>query len=117
MSLHYPRCARPGAVPPPADETDGIVIDHGRRSVTAEGRELTLTYAEFEILARLAARPLQVLSRHQLQTVVRRDGAAGGRTVDVHIARLRSKLGPRLREVIRTVRQVGYAYDPSRAAA
>ncbi|MEV5509012.1 winged helix-turn-helix domain-containing protein [Streptomyces orinoci] len=94
-----------------------ILIDHGRRSVTAEGRELELTYAEFEILARLAARPLQVHSRHQLLTAVHGVSTAGGRTVDVHIARLRGKLGPRLREVIRTVRKVGYAYDPSRAAA
>ncbi|GAA2901778.1 winged helix-turn-helix domain-containing protein [Streptomyces mexicanus] len=77
------------------------------------GRPLDLTYLEFELLAHLVAHPHRVHSRDQLVTTVWGYGHVGdGRTVDVHIARLRRKLGAEHRTAIQTVRRVGYKYVP-----
>ncbi|MEU6281500.1 winged helix-turn-helix domain-containing protein [Streptomyces sp. NPDC047028] len=96
------------------EDADPLVrIDAGRRTASVDGRELELTYLEFELLAHLVAYPDRVHTRDQLVTTVWGYGHVGdGRTVDVHIARLRRKLGERHREAIRTVRRVGYKYTP-----
>ncbi|RSS76791.1 winged helix-turn-helix domain-containing protein [Streptomyces sp. WAC06614] len=90
-----------------------VRIDAAQRSVEVDGEVLDLTYLEFELLAHLVANPHRVHSRDQLVTTVWGYGHVGdGRTVDVHIARLRRKLGPRHRGAIQTVRRVGYKYAP-----
>jgi DNA-binding response OmpR family regulator len=90
-----------------------VRIDTVQRTAWVEGRELDLTYLEFELLAHLVAHPHRVHTRDQLVTTVWGYGHVGdGRTVDVHIARLRRKLGARHRQTIRTVRRVGYKYTP-----
>ncbi|MGW1001013.1 winged helix-turn-helix domain-containing protein [Streptomyces sp. NPDC002520] len=90
-----------------------VRIDPVQRTASVDGRELDLTYLEFELLAHLVAHPHRVHTRDQLVTTVWGYGHVGdGRTVDVHIARLRRKLGAQHRQTIRTVRRVGYKYTP-----
>ncbi|QJT01256.1 winged helix-turn-helix transcriptional regulator [Streptomyces asoensis] len=113
----------PVAVPdrPSADEAveaEGagrplVRIDPVQRTAAVDGQELDLTYLEFELLAHLVAHPNRVHTRDQLVTTVWGYGHVGdGRTVDVHIARLRRKLGVQHRQSIQTVRRVGYKYTP-----
>ncbi|MFF9313350.1 winged helix-turn-helix domain-containing protein [Streptomyces sp. NPDC014748] len=109
---------RPEAVPTTAAGTgDPLVrIDPARRTAEVDGRQLDLTYLEFELLAHLVAHPHRVHTRDQLVTTVWGYGHVGdGRTVDVHIARLRRKLGAEHRRTIQTVRRVGYKYAPPTA--
>jgi DNA-binding response OmpR family regulator len=81
-----------------------------RRRVLAGDREVALTATEFDLLTHLARSPGRVFSREQLLSAVWGYAAAAGtRTVDVHVAQLRAKLGPDT--PIRTVRGVGYAAD------
>ncbi|MDT0570138.1 winged helix-turn-helix domain-containing protein [Streptomyces sp. DSM 3412] len=90
-----------------------VRVDTERRTAQVDGRPLDLTYLEFELLAHLVAHPHRVHTRDQLVTTVWGYGHVGdGRTVDVHIARLRRKLGAEFRQAIRTVRRVGYKYSP-----
>ncbi len=85
-----------------------LVIDAGRRSVTAAGKDVALTSTEFEILRALAQRRGRVLSREDLIERSRgEDAAVVDRTVDVHVAAVRRKLG-RQGEMIETVRGAGY---------
>ncbi|WP_327362956.1 MULTISPECIES: winged helix-turn-helix domain-containing protein [unclassified Streptomyces] len=98
----------------PATTGDELVrIDAAQRTAEVDGRVLDLTYLEFELLAHLVAHPHRVHSRDQLVTTVWGYGHVGdGRTVDVHVARLRRKLGAAHRGAIQTVRRVGYKYAP-----
>lgn len=90
-----------------------VSIDGVQRTAWVDGRQLDLTYLEFELLAHLVAHPHRVHTRDQLVTTVWGYGHVGdGRTVDVHVARLRRKLGAEHRQVIQTVRRVGYKYAP-----
>ncbi|SDN55679.1 winged helix-turn-helix domain-containing protein [Actinacidiphila guanduensis] len=101
---------------PQAGEGPRLRIDGDRRTAVVDGRALDLTYLEFELLAHLVAHPHRVHSRDQLVTTVWGYGHVGdGRTVDVHIARLRRKLGAEHRASIVTVRRVGYKYVPAAA--
>ncbi|MFG2141333.1 winged helix-turn-helix domain-containing protein [Streptomyces sp. NPDC048650] len=106
-----------GSTDGPAAATTGdavVRIDPEQRSVQVQGRPLDLTYLEFELLAHLVAHPHRVHTRDQLVTTVWGYGHVGdGRTVDVHVARLRRKLGAEFRSSIVTVRRVGYKYVPS----
>ncbi|WP_282090316.1 winged helix-turn-helix domain-containing protein [Streptomyces tendae] len=95
------------------DEAPLVRIDSARRVAAVDGRELDLTYLEFELLAHLVTHPHRVHTRDQLVTTVWGYGHVGdGRTVDVHVARLRRKLGAEHRHTIQTVRRVGYKYAP-----
>jgi DNA-binding response OmpR family regulator len=77
--------------------------------VTCDGRPLDLTYKEFELLKFLAQHPARVFTRSALlREVWGYDFYGGTRTVDVHIRRLRAKLGPEHEHLIETVRGVGY---------
>jgi DNA-binding CsgD family transcriptional regulator len=106
--------ARPPAPDVPAADPTPVRVDTERRSAHVDGRPLDLTYLEFELLAHLVAHPHRVHSRDQLVTTVWGYGHIGdGRTVDVHIARLRRKLGSEHRGSIVTVRRVGYKYAPT----
>jgi two-component system, OmpR family, response regulator len=88
-----------------------VVLDPSRRSVEAGGAPVTLTPTEFDLLAHLLARPGRVFTREELLASVWGYAAhAGTRTVDVHVAQVRAKLGE-YGGVIRTVRGVGYTAD------
>ena len=96
-----------------AINSSGVVIDEGSYSAKVHGRPLDLTYKEFELLKFLAQHPGRVFSRDQLLSEVwGYDYFGGTRTVDVHIRRLRAKLGD-LEALIGTVRNVGYRFNPS----
>ncbi|MGH2739089.1 MAG: winged helix-turn-helix transcriptional regulator [Actinomycetota bacterium] len=86
-----------------------VTISVETYQVNAGGRPLDLTYKEFELLRYLAQHPGRVFSRAQLlQEVWGYDFYGGTRTVDVHVRRLRAKLGPEHEHLIETVRGVGY---------
>ncbi|MEU4249272.1 response regulator transcription factor [Amycolatopsis sp. NPDC026612] len=99
----------------PAAETfavGGARVDVTSRRAWAGDAEISLTSTEFDLLTHLLRHPGQVLSRDQLLSAVWGYAAAAGtRTVDVHVAQLRAKLGPS--SPIRTVRGIGYAADPA----
>ena len=91
-----------------------VVIDEYSYTAKIKGRTLDLTFKEFELLKYLAQHPGRVFSRSQLlQEIWGYDYFGGTRTVDVHIRRLRSKLGPEFESVIDTVRNVGYRFSTS----
>jgi DNA-binding response OmpR family regulator len=95
-------------------ETSGIVIDEVTYSAKVHGQPLDLTFKEFELLKFLTQHPGRVFSREQLLSEVwGYDYFGGTRTVDVHIRRLRFKLGD-LEGLIGTVRNRGYAFNPDR---
>ncbi|MEV7599589.1 winged helix-turn-helix domain-containing protein [Kitasatospora sp. NPDC089797] len=105
--------AASGAVRPVRPAGRGISVDAERRNAYVDGRLLDLTYLEFELLAHLTEHPQRVHTRDHLVSAVWGYGHVGdGRTVDVHVARLRRKLGPAYRDSIVTVRRVGYKYTP-----
>jgi DNA-binding response OmpR family regulator len=88
-----------------------IVIDENSYTAKVKGRALDLTYKEFELLKYLAQHPGRVFTRAQLlQEIWGYDYFGGTRTVDVHIRRLRAKLGPEFESIIGTVRNVGYRF-------
>jgi len=87
-------------------------VEVDRRRVQVEGRDVALTATEFALLAHLMRAPARVFTREQLLGAVWGYAAAAGtRTVDVHVAQLRGKLGDA--SPIRTVRGTGYAAEPS----
>ena len=86
-----------------------LTIDEGAYTVRVGSRALDLTYKEFELLKYLAQHPGRVLTRPQLlQDVWGQDYYGGTRTVDVHVRRLRAKLGAEHEQLIDTIRGVGY---------
>ena len=95
-----------------------VVIDETSYSARVRGRALDLTYKEFELLKYLAQHPGRVFSRAQLlQEIWGYDYFGGTRTVDVHVRRLRAKLGTEHEALIGTVRNVGYKLDQQVADA
>jgi hypothetical protein len=110
----FPPVAVPDRPDPASDGDEPLVrIDTVQRTAQVDGRELDLTYLEFELLAHLVAHPGRVHTRDHLVSTVWGYGHIGdGRTVDVHIARLRRKLGAEHRKAIQTIRRVGYKYTP-----
>ena len=98
---------------PPA----GLVVDRDQRKVLLDGQEIELVFQEFELLDFLAAHPYRTFTREQIIA-----GAwagrpqATGRTVDVHVHRLRRKLGPGYARYLVTVQRVGYTFHPPRLA-
>ncbi|MCL3859720.1 winged helix-turn-helix domain-containing protein [Actinotalea sp. K2] len=89
------------------------VIDLGARSVTVRGAPVALTFKEFALLEYLVHAPHRAVTRDELMRSVWGKGvpASGTRTIDVHVRRLRDKLGGLLQ--IATVRGVGYRFDPT----
>jgi DNA-binding response OmpR family regulator len=95
-----------------------LTIDPDTYAAKLKGRPLDLTYKEFELLKFLAQHPGRVFTRDQLlREVWGYDYFGGTRTVDVHVRRLRAKLGAEHESMIGTVRQVGYKFvlPPSRS--
>ena len=97
---------------PGAGQRFGALEIHVDRYEVLLNREpLELTYKEFELLKFLATHPGRVFSRDQLLNQVWGYNFIGGtRTVDVHVRRLRAKLGPKYASLIDTVRNVGYKF-------
>lgn len=96
-------------------EAGDLAIDPSGYTVRLRGRALDLTYKEFELLKYLVQHPGRVFTRAQLlQEVWGYDYYGGTRTVDVHVRRLRAKLGPEYESLIGTVRNVGYRFEPPR---
>jgi DNA-binding response OmpR family regulator len=88
-----------------------LTIDPDTYAARLKGRPLDLTYKEFELLKFLAQHPGRVFTRDQLlREVWGYDYFGGTRTVDVHVRRLRAKLGSEHDSMIGTVRQVGYKF-------
>ncbi|MTE23023.1 winged helix-turn-helix domain-containing protein [Microbacterium sp. ZXX196] len=109
----------PGAVQraqssaPQADRGAGVVVDISRKRVAIDGDSAQLTYKEFELLQYLVLREGRTIERGELVDSLWQAGddqAPGERTIDVHVRRLRSKLG-RYEDIVRTVRGVGYRFD------
>ena len=92
-----------------------VTLDPARHRVRADGVEVVLTSTEFELLGHLMRRPGRVFTREELLASVWGYAAhAGTRTVDVHVAQVRGKLAeasPLARDLIRTVRGVGYTAE------
>ena len=114
LRLAVGRTAEAAAVDDGGPITAGsLVIDEATYSVRLRGRLLDLTYKEFELLKYLAQHPGRVFTRSQLlQEVWGYDYFGGTRTVDVHVRRLRAKLGTDYEVLIGTVRNVGYRFVP-----
>jgi len=92
-----------------------LTIDEATYTARLRGRALDLTFKEFELLKYLAQHPGRVFTRAQLlQEVWGYDYFGGTRTVDVHVRRLRAKLGAEYESLIGTVRNVGYRFVPDR---
>ena len=88
-----------------------LTVDEATYTARLKGRPLDLTFKEFELLKYLAQHPGRVFSRAQLlQEVWGYDYFGGTRTVDVHVRRLRAKLGAEHEQLIGTVRHVGYKF-------
>ena len=88
-----------------------VTVDDATYTAKLGGRPLDLTFKEFELLKYLAQHPGRVFTREQLlQEVWGYDYFGGTRTVDVHVRRLRAKLGPDHETLIGTVRNVGYRF-------
>ncbi|WP_422116360.1 winged helix-turn-helix domain-containing protein [Brachybacterium sp. UNK5269] len=98
---------------PSAAPQDSLVIDLFGRRVRIDGQDVDLTFKEFELLAELARNARRTISRTELMETVWADAPeeTGERTVDVHVRRVRTKLG-RYRRLISTVRGAGYRLDP-----
>ena len=103
-----------GAPAGPDIQSSGVEIDESNFVAKVHGRTLDLTYKEFELLAFLARHPARVFTREQLLSDVwGTDYYGGTRTVDVHVRRLRAKLGDQ-EWLISTVRGVGYGFARGR---
>ena len=102
--------------PEPAEKpVEGVVIDISRKRVLLDGETAALTYKEFELLQYLVLREGKTIERAQLIAALWADAAEGDdvpneRTIDVHVRRLRSKLGG-YEDIVRTVRGAGYRFD------
>ena len=96
--------------------TSGVTIDEVSYQAKVNGRALDLTFKEFELLRFLAGHPQRVFTREQLLSEVwGYDYFGGTRTVDVHVRRLRAKLGD-MESLIGTVRNVGYRFTVAEAS-
>ena len=101
-----------------AEPATGLLVDHVQRRVWTDGAEVVLTFQEFELLAFLTAHPVTVFSRADLVQHVWSDGPdrrnvrRDTRTVDVHVSRLRRKLGPVHGQCLVTEHRAGYQFRP-----
>ena len=107
------RTQRADSLPPAASAPFGLVVDCESREARIDATPVELTFQEFQLLDFLVSNPGKVFSREQLLgDVWERDHEHGPRTVDVHVHRLRRKLGAKYGQCLVTVRQVGYKFVP-----
>ena len=96
------------------DAVRGVVVDISRKRVLIDGESAAFTFKEFELLQYLVVREGSTIERAELVASLWRassdEEAPGERTIDVHVRRLRAKLG-RYEDIVRTVRGVGYRFD------
>ena len=99
---------------PTPEAKGGVVIDISRKRVLLDGEVSPLTYKEFELLQFLVLREGRTIDRHEIIATLWADGEGDDipneRTIDVHVRRLRSKLGA-FEDIVRTVRGAGYRFD------
>ena len=118
LRLAIGRRAQSAAQLPDEIRSGGLVVNETTYSARMNGRSLDLTFKEFELLKFLAQHPGRVFTRAQLlQEVWGYDYFGGTRTVDVHVRRLRAKLGAENEALIGTVRNVGYRFVPVKNGA
>lgn len=104
-----------GATRPELIEYEGLVLNLETYQAVIENRPLDLTYMEYELLKFLASHPGKVFTRETLLSRVwGYEYYGGARTVDVHVRRLRAKLGEENAGLIQTIRSVGYKFGESR---
>ena len=98
----------------PAEPKGGVVIDISRKRVQLDGETAPLTYKEFELLQFLVLREGRTIERAEIISTLWSEGGddetPNERTIDVHVRRLRSKLGA-YEDIVRTVRGAGYRFD------
>ena len=100
---------RSGAAEETAEPENGLKIDRERYEVSKDGERISLPRKEFELLALLMSKPGKVFTREIiLSTVWGEEVVVGDRTIDVHIRKLREKLGSNF---IKTIKGVGYKYN------
>ncbi len=98
---------------PEAPVKGGVIIDISRKRLLLDGETAALTYKEFELLQYLVLREGRTIDRHEIIGALWGEGdddIPNERTIDVHVRRLRSKLGA-YEDIVRTVRGVGYRFD------
>lgn len=117
LALHEPSAIARTKQDEPEDEdrgAGGVVVDISRKRVLIDGESASFTFKEFELLQYLVLREGRTIERTELVTSLwqgaTEDEAPGERTIDVHVRRLRAKLG-RYEDIVRTVRGVGYRFD------
>jgi len=117
LALHEPSAiARTKQDEPDDDDRapDGVVVDISRKRVLIDGESAAFTFKEFELLQYLVLREGRTIERTELVGSLwhspSEDESPGERTIDVHVRRLRAKLG-RYEDIVRTVRGVGYRFD------
>ena len=106
--------ARPRTVADPDRAAGGVVVDISRKRVVLDNETAALTYKEFELLQYLVLREGRTIERaeliEKLWDAADEEDAPNERTIDVHVRRLRAKLG-RYEDIVRTVRGVGFRFD------
>lgn len=116
LALHEPSAvARTKEEPAEEDRAPrGVVVDISRKRVLIDGESAAFTFKEFELLQYLVLREGRTIERTELVSSLWEgatdDEAPGERTIDVHVRRLRAKLGI-YEDIVRTVRGVGYRFD------
>jgi Transcriptional regulatory protein, C terminal len=94
----------------------GLVLDTAGRRFLIDGRDIGLVYLEFELFQFLVRNPGRALSReHVFRSVWGEEPLESSRTVDIHVHRIRRKLGPVYSRRLVTVRRIGYRYEPAAA--
>ncbi|NYE19103.1 winged helix-turn-helix domain-containing protein [Microbacterium immunditiarum] len=117
LALHEPSAvARAKQQEPDEDEhtPSGVVVDISRKRVLIDGESAAFTFKEFELLQYLVLREGRTIERAELVSSLWQgageEDVPGERTIDVHVRRLRAKLG-RYEDIVRTVRGIGYRFD------
>lgn len=113
LALGEPRAVR--AAKPEPEEVEaarGVVVDLSRKKVFVDGTHAPLTCKEYELLALLIENEGETVTREKIASISERCGEAtpNFRTIDVHVRRLRSKLGL-YEDIVRTARGKGYRFD------
>lgn len=116
LALHEPRAVAAQRRPEQTAEPKtrgGVVVDVSRKRVLIDGEQAPLTYKEFELLQYLVLREGRTIDRAEIVAALwsaEDDEVPNERTIDVHVRRLRAKLGD-FEDIVRTVRGLGYRFD------
>ena len=111
--LRRTQSGAPDSTEPLAQSFGDVTVDSGRRSVVCSGEEILMTAAEFDLLTLFVKNAGRVISREQIaQDVLGRSFYHQDRSIDMHVSKLRRKLGPHPdgSERLKSIRSVGYLY-------